>query len=85
MEPDGAWLAGAARRRGAAGTAGWLRQGASWVATIPAPAGKCALNIGQAMPPNEPYRLSATIALTQLLAQITLQGRIAGEPEERSS
>jgi hypothetical protein len=33
------------------------------------------------MPPNESYSLAATIALTRFLAQITLQGRIAGEPE----
>ena len=66
---------------GAAGTKNWQWQGGSWTITIPALGGWCALNVGQAMPPNEPYRLSATIALTRLLAQITLQGHIAGEPE----
>jgi hypothetical protein len=66
---------------GAAGTDKWVWQGGGWTVSIPALAGVCALNVGQAMPPDEPYSLSATIALTRLLAQITLQGRIAGEPE----
>jgi hypothetical protein len=65
----------------ATGTANWVWRGGSWTVSIPALAGACALNVGQAMPPDEPYSLSATIALTRLLAQLILQGRIAGEPE----
>jgi hypothetical protein len=64
---------------GAAGTEQWVWKGGSWTVSIPAPAGTCAFNVGQAMPPDEPYRLSATIALTRLLEQITLQGEIPGE------
>jgi hypothetical protein len=66
---------------GAAGTEQWVWKGGSWTASIPALAGMCALNGGQAMPPDEPYSLSATIALTRILAQLTSQGYIAGEPE----
>jgi hypothetical protein len=66
---------------GAAGTENWRWQGGGWMVSIPALAGACALNVGQAMPPDEPYSLSATIALTRILARITLQGKIAGEPE----
>jgi hypothetical protein len=69
---------------GAAGTEDWAWKGGSWTVSIPAVAGRCALNVGQAMPPSEPYGLSATIARTRILAQITLQGRVAGEPEESS-
>jgi hypothetical protein len=66
---------------GATGTEKWQWKGGSWTVSIPALAGRCALNVGQAAPPDEPYSLSATIALARILAQITLQGRLAGEPE----
>jgi hypothetical protein len=65
----------------ATGTENWVWKGGSWTVSIPALSGVCALNVGQAMPPDEPYSLSATITLTRLLAQITSQGHIAGEPE----
>ena len=69
---------------GAAGTENWLWQGGTWTVGIPALGGMCALTVGQAMPPEESSRLAGMIALTRLLAQITVQGHIVGEAEASS-
>ncbi len=66
---------------GAPGTQDWLWKGGSWQKRVPPLGGPCVVTIGQAMPPDEPYSLSATLSITHLIAEIVLQGRIAGEPE----
>jgi len=65
---------------GARGTDGWLWRGGSWYTSVPPLGGRCIVTIGQGTPPAEPYSLGATIAIVRLLAELVLQGRIAGEP-----
>jgi hypothetical protein len=66
---------------GASGTDGWIWRGGFWRERVPALEGECAMSIGQAMPPHEPYRLEASLVLIGLVAQLALQGHITGEPE----
>ncbi len=66
----------------APGTQEWLWKGGSWQGSVPPLDGRCVLTVAQALPPDDPESLSATLAIARLLAEIVLAGRIAGEPED---
>jgi hypothetical protein len=66
---------------GAPGTDAWLWRGAIYQASCPPLAGRCYISLAQAMPPDESFSLSRMFATWRAIAQITLQGKIAGEEE----
>lgn len=81
MNPADSQAIAAENRPGhdAPGTDGWVWRGAFWRAECPPLGGRVLVNLAQALPPDDPYRLAASVALLRVLALHLLAGGLAGE------